>query len=104
MTDPIQVAVDLEVDQIMAEFELAERNADAIRAWRLRRALGMHHPDAWSPTWRSHWTLWFSERQINAKRWLVMNRMTQTDRMMRAGLRASFSSSLPFKMIMEIYR
>jgi hypothetical protein len=84
--------LEAEINRAFVVFELQERNADALKAWRWRQAMaelapalqgvlmnGVLHlpplyPDACSEAWRSCLELWFERQRDLARRWMFKNR------------------------------
>lgn len=91
---PPDEAVDFEalINSYLVAFELIDRNADALKAWRWRQAMTQLepaiqgvlidgriqapplYPDAYGEAWRSCLELWFETQRDLAKRWLFKNR------------------------------
>jgi hypothetical protein len=63
-----------EVDALMLEFELAERNAQALQAFAIRWALRLPAQDAYTPMFRECLTRWFAERRGRARQWMFAHR------------------------------
>lgn len=75
--DDMQRLNNAEVDRLMAQVELDERNAQALADWHQRRTSAMSCIDAWPPQWRERLTSWFEEQRDIALRWMFKNRCTR---------------------------
>jgi hypothetical protein len=70
-----------DIEPFIATYELAERNAEALRLWHLRcatapalEAMGAPYPDAHAPLGRDYLTRWFDHERSLATRWIFKNR------------------------------
>lgn len=54
-------------------YEIENRNAAALRAWRDRRQARCSYPDTVPPLWREHLTRWFERRRDEARTWMARN-------------------------------
>lgn len=79
-----------QVQETIRLFELAERNAEALRNWRLRLALKIPCPDALSERQRAFESRVFEDKWTIAKRWCFKNRCER-----KAAQRQDWRESLP---------
>ena len=71
--------------------QLAQRNAEALAAWRSRINSGRSFPDAWTPRQRSALDLLMLAKRMHAARWLHYQRTAvkrRTEALARAVARA----------------